>query len=61
MNETEWDGGATLWDVDVQGPGTRTIWDPLPTLLKIDQLAIVVGSSWMANVQPGRWKAEPER
>lgn len=60
-NETTWDGGTTLWDVDLQGPGTRTVWDLLPDFLKIDELARVVPSNWLARVNPANWIARIRR
>ena len=59
--ETEWDAGATLWDVDVQGPGTRTIWDLVPDVLKIDQLARVLPSRWLATCLPSGWLVKVKR
>lgn len=46
MNETSWDGGTTTWD------GGTTKWDLIPDDLKIDQLATVAPSDWVAEVQP---------
>lgn len=48
--ETEWDGGATLWDVDIPSPGDRTFWDLLPDTIKIDQLAKIIPAKWLAKV-----------
>jgi len=55
--ETRWDVGTgeTFWDSDLAGPGTRTIWDLLPDELKIDGLARVIASRWLAAANPGRW------
>lgn len=59
--ETRWDvdlagpGTETFWDVDLAGPGTRTIWDLLPDTLKLDGLAMVLPSRWLASTTPGRW------
>ena len=61
MNETTWDGNATFWDVDLAGPGTRTVWDLLPDLLKIDQLARVLPSRWVAACKPSGWLAKVKR
>ena len=47
--------GETFWDSDLAGPGTRTIWDLLPDELKIDGLARVIASRWLAAANPGRW------
>ena len=49
MNETEWDGGATLWDVDVQGPGTRTVWDPISAIRAIYSMARAIAPAWIGR------------
>ena len=50
--ESVWDGGASQWDVDVAGPGTRSMWDLLPEFLAIDELARVEPAKWVAKVEP---------
>lgn len=47
--ETIWDGGATTWD------GGTTFWDLIPDILKIDGLARVLPSRWLASMKPSKW------
>lgn len=59
--ETEWDAGTTTWDVDVAGPGTRTVWDFVTEIIKYDELAEVVATGWLARINPSGWLARVKR